>query len=139
MWLVPYKTGELSVTANTNDQEVRYTLETTKEPVTILLHPIEEKRDMDQQDIVQVELFLADEKKRLVRHRDLLINASLCGDGVLLGMESGSPTDLTPYCEHTHRTFNGQMILYLRRNRIGGIKLRVFSPEQKELMAELEI
>ena len=54
-------------------------------------------------------------------------------------MESGSPTDLTPYCEHTHRTFNGQMILYLRRNRIGGIKLRVFSPEQKELMAELEI
>ena len=58
IWLVPYKTGELSVTANTNDQEVRYTLETTKEPVTILLHPIEEKRDMDQQDIVQVELFL---------------------------------------------------------------------------------
>ena len=48
VWLVPYKTGELSVTANTNDQEVRYTLETTKEPVTILLHPIEEKRDMDQ-------------------------------------------------------------------------------------------
>ncbi len=139
VWVVPYEAGELLVTANVKDQEVRYVLETAQEPVTILLHPIEEKRDMDRQDIVQVELFLADEKKRLVRHKDLLINASLCGDGVLLGMESGSPTDLTPYCEHTHRTFNGQMILYLRRNQIGGMKLRVFSPEQKELMAELEI
>lgn len=137
IWKLSFEAGELNVVGRKDKTEVCSGLKTAGTPYALILHPVEETDTQDTKDVVQVEISIVDVKGIPVKNQELKLTAGICGDGKILGMESGSPVDLTPYSEHTRTTFHGQMILYLHRFKPGTVRLKVFSAGQEKLEAEL--
>lgn len=66
--------------------------------------------------IEQIEVLLKDEQGVPVRKDDRVLGVQVYGDGKLVGIESGDLADLTPYSENFRKTYQGHLILYIRRN-----------------------
>ena len=64
-------------------------------------------------DFYQIEISLLGEEG-MPAAEDESVRIQLVGDGELMGIENGSPDDLTPYASNTRRTFMGRAIAYIR-------------------------
>lgn len=134
-WTVPYEAGELKAVVDGGEDIVC----TAGEGAKIELAGVEEKLSADGQDIWQVEIYLKDEQGNLVAAaNDKKITVQVSGDAELLGLENGSPTDLTPYNANYRSTLDGRMIAYVRAGvQPDEIKLHAFTEDGIE--AELTI
>ena len=73
----------------------------------------------DGQSVAQVEAVLTDAAGRRTT-LDEEVSYQLVGDGEIIGVESGSSDDLTPYSVHRRRTLNGRAIVCIRSGRQQG-------------------
>ncbi len=60
---------------------------------------------------------------------EVTIMAQVTDDGVLAGMDNGDMSDLTPYYSNTRRTFNGNLVIYVKRTGPGDIGLVITAPK----------
>lgn len=114
-WEVPYTAGELKAIAGSAVD----TLCTTGKAAEIVLTPDKPALKADGLDVLQVEVELRDESGRLTP-KDEDIHYQVWGDAEILGIENGSPVDLTPYAEKHRATKQGRAIVYLRAGTLPG-------------------
>ena len=72
----------------------------------------------DGRDVIQIEVALRDAAGNPAR--DETVTAQAEGDLTLLGMENGSPDDLTPYSENSRLTREGTLTVYARAGETPG-------------------
>ena len=106
-WEVPYEDGELLVIAG----EARDRLVTPGAAQRLTLAPVPLYEAGS--DFYQIEISLLGEEG-MPTAEDESVRIQLVGDGELMGIENGSPDDLTPYSSNTRRTFMGRAIAYIR-------------------------
>ena len=106
-WEVPYEDGELLVIAG--DARDRLVTPGKAERLDLdVVQPYEEGSDF-----YQIEISLTD-GEGMPAEEDEFVRVQLVGDGELMGIENGSPDDLTPYSSNKRRTFMGRAIAYVR-------------------------
>lgn len=115
-WEVPYAPGELRAVAGS----AMDTLHSTDAASQIVLSPDKTSLAADGQDLVQVEVTLLDAAGHVAAAHDEDIHYQLIGDAAILGIENGSPVDLTPYAEKHRSTRSGRAIVYIRAGLLEG-------------------
>lgn len=115
-WIVDYEPGELSVKAPCQGEVITTCLCTCGEPASLQMNRwMSEYTDPAAGYIEQIEITLADRDGACTAHASRCISVSVSGDGVLLGLENGDLSDLTPYSETSRYTMEGRLIAYIRR------------------------
>ncbi len=122
---VPFVKGELKAVCKKDGKEVVDILCTTGKPVKIELTELGEKTD----EVAQIDVKIFDENGNHVTSDDIEITYTVCG-GELLGIESGSPCDITPYSNNKRKTYRGNSIVYVRKGD-GDISLTAYCGEVK--------
>ena len=115
-WQVPYAPGTLKAVVDGAED----TLATSGAPASILLAPDKTRLTFDGQDVVQVEVTLLDKDGRIAVDNELPVTYQVTGDAVILGIENGTPDDLTPYAAPYRATRDGRAIVYLRAGTLSG-------------------
>jgi len=104
---IPFEAGGLkavSVSAN-----AKATLETTSAAVAIKLHKVSEE------DLIQIEVSVIDREARSVIEGAYKIEFMLQGDGEIVGIDNGDLSDVTDYTSRERMTYEGNLIVYIRR------------------------
>ena len=70
-----------------------------------------------------MELTLTDPDGTRTAHEERDVTVSVEGNGVLIGLENGCQSDLTPFSEKHRSTMEGRLIAYVRRTGEGSITL----------------
>lgn len=136
-WYVFYEPGILeAVSANASHR-----LETVNAPVKISLNPViledNGSDDMESDNILQIELFVLDDKDRVVISDHSKITVRLEGDGELLGLDNGDLSDVTDYTANYRTTREGKLMIYVRKTGSGILKVTAESPYLKSAVVEL--
>lgn len=114
-WTLPYEPGTLVVEGLDENRNVvaEYSLMTSKRP-----HAISAKTDKveltRERGVAQIELQIVDEDGKPVFLADNEINYMARGPIKVLGMESGSNSDMTDNKARRKRVNNGRMIVYVQ-------------------------
>ncbi|WP_167954961.1 glycoside hydrolase family 2 TIM barrel-domain containing protein [Anaerosporobacter faecicola] len=87
--------------------------------------------------IYQVEVSLLDQEGKVVQNDEHVITAEVQGVGELLGLENGNLSDNTSYTEDARMTLNGHLLVYIRRNGLGNIRLLVKAEGMRDEKVEL--
>jgi len=111
---VPYAPGTLTVTCARGMETASASLITPGEAVKIEASSDAETLFADGQAICQVEVALLDSTGNLAAADDRMITCRVLGDATFLGLENGSPSDLTSYASATRATYMGRAIVYVR-------------------------
>jgi len=116
-WDIPYAPGVLElvgVDAGGNEM-VRHALRSSKRPHAISIIGGGDAVIARDGDIVQVELQIVDEDGVPVMLSEDEVTVEIVrGNLRLLGMESGSNTDMSDQSDHRHRVFHGRMLVILQ-------------------------
>ncbi len=91
-WEVPYEKGKLEAVALKNGRKLTATVETTGNPVEIVLKPSKPIMMSDGRDAMVVNVTVTDRKGREVPDASNLIRFSLKGDARLIGVGNGDPS-----------------------------------------------
>lgn len=123
-WTVDYEPGELCVKAPSAQGELTASLCTVGEPAALRLNRWKgELFTLKPGYIEQVELTLTDPDGTRTAHEERDVTVSVEGNGVLIGLENGCQSDLTPFSEKHRSTMEGRLIAYVRRTGEGSITL----------------
>jgi len=128
-WNVSYEPGVLEARAG----DVCHRLETVGAPAGIEMVPycgdrhFADKND----DIMQIELYVTDEKGRTVRSDHSEITVRVEGGGKLIGLDNGDLSDLTEYSSCCRSAYEGRLMIYIRRTGPGSINVKAHSPYLK--------
>ena len=114
VWEVPYQEGVLRVAAG----EAEDLLCTPRKAERIEIAADRSECPADGLSVLQAEVLLADE--RGFPALDEVVHAQVLGDLKILGLENGTPDDLTPYAETFRSTREGRLIVYLRAGTVPG-------------------
>ena len=140
-WEIPFKAGELKVEALDENGKVvaEHTLYTCDKP-----EAISAKADVNviskERGVTQIELQIVDKNGRPVFLSDNEIACRIEGPVKLLGMESGSNTDMTGNKEQRRRVYQGRLIAYVQATGEGGeAKVTFTSPWLESSVVELAI
>ncbi len=110
VWKIPFVEGELKAVCAMGCECVTTTLQTAGKIAKIQM----KKLGKDYDEVAQIEVKLMDESGSFIVHRDMVITYDVLG-GELLGVENGSPNDITPYTSNSRWTYRGSSILYVRK------------------------
>ncbi len=136
-WTLPFEAGALVAEGLDENHNVvaKYELKTSSRP-----YAIEAVADADvismNRGVAQIELQIVDELGNPVFVADNEISCFVRGTVELLGLESGSNTDMTDNKAHRKRVHNGRMVAYVRANGKPGKATVLFSSpwlKKKEL------
>ena len=95
-----------------------------------------ESLQADGTDVMQMEAVLLDAQGNPAA--DETLHCQILGDLALLGLENGTPDDLTPYREAYRATREGSLTVYLRAGCTGGnATVRIWS--ESGIAAETEV
>lgn len=87
--------------------------------------------------IYQLLLTLTDESGNPVVWDDRIVKVQIQGAGELKGLDNGNLSDVTPFCSHTRKTWNGNLAVYIQRTGPGRILAALecegIMPEDKTL------
>ncbi len=111
---VPYEKGELRAVATRGGQSAEDALHTPSAATELQLDCDQTMLQANGTDVAQVEVSLRDSAGHLAASKDAMVHYALVGEGEILGIENGSPIDLTPYSSQKRATWNGQAIVYIR-------------------------
>ena len=135
---VPYEPGILAVTCTRGGQTASASLTTPGEAVKIEAAPDVRSLSADGQAVFQVEVALRDAFGNLAATDDRMITCRVLGDAEFLGLENGSPVDLTSYASATRPTYHGRAIVFVRAGCAAGkAELHLSAPGLKEAVVTL--
>jgi beta-galactosidase len=117
-WSVPYQPGILSAIAYKNNKKLTAKVETTGEPVRIIITPSKTVMLADHKDAVVINISVADQQGREVPDADNLIRFSIKGNAKIIGVGNGDPSSHEPdkCADNTwqRRLFNGKCQVILQ-------------------------
>ena len=123
-WKVPYEPGQLTAVGHRAGQQVTTTVETTGAPAAIRLVSDRDALKADGEDVAMVRVEVVDEQGRLVPDAGEEILFETSGNGRLIGLGNGDPSDHASDKGTVRRVFNGlaQAIVQSTRQP-GGVRL----------------
>ncbi len=117
-WEVPFEKGKLEAVALKNGRKLTATVETTGDPVEIVIEPSKLFMMRDGRDAMVVNVTVTDRKGREVPDAANLIRFSLTGDAKIIGVGNGDPSSHEPdQCEDGYwqrKLFNGKCQVILQ-------------------------
>lgn len=140
-WVIPYEEGTLTVEGLNEKKEVvaEYSLKTTGRPAAIAAQADLTEISKDR-GVSQIELQIVDEKGLPVYLSDDQITCMTRGPIRLLGLESGSNSDMTDNKARSKRVHNGRMIAYVQATGEPGEAAVTFtSPWLKNCRVEIKV
>ena len=123
-WKVAYKPGTLEARGVKNGKKLVTKIETTGDPLTIVLSPDRSSIDADGEDVSVVNVSVLDEKGREVPDAMNLIKFELKGEGRIIGVGNGDPSsheaDKCKEGSWQRQLFNGKCQLIVQSARSQG-------------------
>jgi beta-galactosidase len=114
-WQVPYTPGRLMAKARTNGRVIASDLlETVDAPARIQLSPDRKNLHADRQDTVVVPVSILDAQGRLVPDANNRVTFQLAGDGRILGVGNGNPSDHDTDRANQRNAFHGHCIVVIQ-------------------------
>jgi beta-galactosidase len=127
-WKVKYAPGELTAKGSYRGKVVSDTVETTGEPVGIVLEPDRTQLNSDGSDLSVVAVKIVDAKGRVVPTAGNLVHFNVSGSGVVLGVGNGDPSCHEPDKANQRSAFNGlAQVLVQTTRKPGKITLKAES------------
>ena len=132
---VNFEAGTLSALMYSEDGEVlaQSALVTTDNPERLNVRLYQEKDVLTGKSweeiskeigyIYQLEVELQDKNDQLVVWEDKEISVQVQGAGELIGIDNGDLADITPFSANWRKTFQGKLIVYVRRIEKGDIEI----------------
>jgi beta-galactosidase/beta-glucuronidase len=137
---VPYAPGTLAVVCARGKETSSASLTTPQEAVKIEAIPDVKALPADGQAVFQVEVALRDASGNIAAADDRMICCQIVGGAVFLGLENGSPSDLTSYASATRSTYHGRAIIYVRAGRtVGKAELHLRAEGLPEMVVALNM
>jgi beta-galactosidase len=129
-WQVPYQPGQLVAKGYRKGKVVaRDTLETTGAPARIKLSPDRTRLYADGEDAVVVPVSVLDAKGRLVPNTNNRVYFHLTGDGRIMGVGNGNPSDHDSDKADQRNAFHGHCMAVVQAGSHPGVlQLTVTSP-----------
>jgi beta-galactosidase len=109
-WDIPFEPGILRAVGARDGQPVETVLATAGEPATLTAVTDRESLPADGQAVVHVEIQLADDQGKPIRHQEATIRASVSGAARLLALDNGNQSDVTPLHAHERATAQGRLL-----------------------------
>lgn len=126
-WDVPYSAGKLEVVGLNNGEEaIRYAIETSKRPKALKV--VQHDNKIQVGDVTQVLIQIVDQNNVPVMLSDNEISCEINGSATLLGLESGSNTDMSDYTDHKQRAYHGKLLAYIKAEKAGKLEIRFTAP-----------
>jgi beta-galactosidase len=123
-WKVPYRPGNLEAKGWKKGKVLTTTVETTGEPIRILLTPDRAAINADGEDACVVNVTALDAKGRAVPIAGNLIKFALAGPGRIIGVGNGDPSSHEPdkYLagDYQRRLFSGKCQVIIQSTREAG-------------------
>jgi beta-galactosidase len=131
-WKVPYEAGTLEARGWRDGKKVSTKVETTDDPVTIVLTPDRQSIHADGEDVCVVNVTALDGHGREVPVADNLIRFEVNGGGRIIGVGNGNPSSHEPdkYLDgnYQRKLFNGKCQVIVQAGReASGIELQASS------------
>lgn len=132
-WDLPFKKGKLEVVGyNKGKETCSYAIQTSTRPYRIVA-----QTDIDtlnvKNNLAQIRLHILDKNGVPVFLSDNDITCHIDGPAKLLGLESGSNTDMGNYRDNRQRVYHGHLLAYIRATgNLGKIKITFTSPWLQE-------
>lgn len=127
-WRVPYEPGTLKAVGVTDGDTLVSVIETTGEPVRIVLNADRSTLKADGYDLSYVTITVVDGNGRPVPVADDLIELSLTGPGTIAAVDNGLQTGHEPFASHTIKLWKGKALAIIRTtDQPGRIRLNAGS------------
>ena len=129
-WRIPYHPGQLVAKGYSDGKVVATdTVETTSAPARIQLVPDRTTLQADGEDAVVVPVSVLDAQGRLVPNTDNRVRFHLTGDGRILGVGNGNPSDHDPDKAEQRNAFHGRCMAVIQAGSHPAVlQLTVTSP-----------
>ncbi len=112
---VPYEPGELVAVGLKEGREVvRQILKTTGDPVSIKIVAEKDTVSADRNDLAYLNIEIADAEKNLVPDAAVPVHLKIEGNGELMAVGNGNPTDMRSFQKPEITTFHGKCQVILR-------------------------
>lgn len=123
---VPYAPGRLEARASNQGKEVAYfAVETTGAPAALRIVPDRARLTGDGEDTQPVTIEVVDAQGRVVPTAEGLVKFAVTGDGQIIGLNNGDPTNHEPEKGTQHRVFHGLAQLIVQSTQGGQGKLTI--------------
>lgn len=131
---VPYQPGKLTAVAYAKGIEIgTKTLITSGKAVAIKLTADRNAINANRNDLAYITVEAVDDKGNLVPDADMLVHASVSGDGELLATGNASPNDMKSFRKPDFKLFNGRGLIIVRPStNQGNIEVKATSESLKE-------
>ncbi len=142
LWEVPYAPGKIEAVGKNGGKEcIRFTVETTGEPVALKLTPDRKSLAGDGADAQPVTVSAVDAQGREVPTANLPVTFALSGPGAIIGHGNGDNCSHEPEKGNQRSLFNGlaQVILQSQRDSSGRLILKASAPGLKSAEAQIEV
>ena len=124
-WSIPYEAGKLEAVAYKNGRKLVSSIETTGEPVEIVITPYKTTMLADGKDATVINVSAVDKQGREVPDADNMIQFSVSGDAKIIGVGNGDPSsheaDKILEGNWQRSLFNGKCQVILQSGKIPGI------------------
>ncbi|MGA3014986.1 MAG: beta-galactosidase GalA [Bacteroidales bacterium] len=123
-WDVPYQPGILKAIASKKGRAISSQVETTGEPIKIILVPDRKVFTTTSQDFIVVNISVVDKENREVPDAGNLIRFIVKGDAYIVGVGNGDPSSHEPDICHGNqwqrKLFNGKCQVIIKSGKISG-------------------
>ena len=129
-WQIPYEKGEIKAVGYDENgvkvcEQVKYSF---GDPAEIVLTPSKTELKADGEDMIFVEISMADDKGHPVENARNRVNVTVSGAGRLVGLDNGDSTDYDQYKGTSRKLFNGKLLAMIAAKDVAGeIVMRVSS------------
>jgi beta-galactosidase len=132
-WQIPYEPGKLVAKAYADGKVLATdTVETTGAPDHLVLSPDRATLKADAEDAVVVPVSIADAQGRVVPNANNTVSFQLKGDGQILGIGNGDPSDHDSVRSNHLKAFHGHCMAVLSAgSRPGQLVLTATAPGLK--------
>jgi hypothetical protein len=140
-WDVPYEPGVVKAVGKKDGKVVcTEIIETTGNPSLIRLTVDRKEIKADNQDVAHVIIEITDLKGNIVPTADNMIFYEINGNGKLIGLDNGNPTDHEPYKSGKRKVFNGKALAIIQAGKIPGkITLTASSEGMNDTIIEIMV
>lgn len=135
-WDIPFSSGSLMAEGydENGKKTCEYEICSSSKPAALLAKT--DDTEVKVSDLIQIDVEIVDDKGNPVRMSDNLITCSVEGPARLLGLESGSNTDMSDCSSNARRAFRGHITAYLEAGmEPGRITVSFSSPIDNSILS----
>ncbi len=133
MWRVPFKAGTLKAISRKNGKVVlEKEIKTADEPATVKINPDRQTILADGKDLSFVTVDIVDKEGNMMPKAQNQLSFSLEGEGRIVGVANGDPTNHESFKGTTHRALNGKCLVIIQSTTQKGTAVLTVTSEGLE-------